>query len=245
MFHFEEGSSSSNCAVEHESQSGRSALRYRPGSCNHAYAQAGHILSDLPTPQRRATLCQPEGKQTMRRVHIEKTTGGDSQVAPAVKPAHAKRPRSGKRPWLAVSIITAGLFFALWLLGTAGASIFVTHLSDPGHFGVLHGEAITANFVESQTTPVTVIGTIIHDQVKVIVINGNNSKLYTGPDLSANGFPDPDAANVQLQAGSFVGGHLDLKVTIQSDQFPTPFSRFSVVTYLYGNGDGTFKAVQQ
>lgn len=146
--------------------------------------------------------------------------------------------------WWAAGIV---LVFALGrqITGTAGASWWVSHVSDPSTFGELHGQTISANFVESQEQPVTVVGTIIHCSVQILVLNGSNSRFYTGPNLSTNDFPDPDEANVELQAGYFGGGHLDLQITILSDQFPTPYSRFSIVLYLYGDGLGNFKSPQQ
>jgi hypothetical protein len=185
------------------------------------------------------------------RTNIHRRRPMIEQQEPETNPGRSKRARSAPRGqsgghrlvWLGG---TALVLIALYcLVGTIGAAFWVSHCTDPaGNFGSLHGEAISADFAENQATPVTVVGTIIHDQVLVTVINGNNSKLYTGPNLALNGFPDPDSANVELQSGNFGGNHLDLKVTILSDQFPTPFSRFSVVEFLYGNGDGTFKAAQ-
>jgi hypothetical protein len=82
-------------------------------------------------------------------------------------------------------------------------------------------------------------------RVLVMVVHAGDptkAQMFPGPDLNKGNFPDPTNANVEIHTGVFDDtGNQDIKVTVLSTIFDSPFHRYSQTYILYGDGKGNFK----
>jgi hypothetical protein len=159
------------------------------------------------------------------------------------------RPRRRWHPLVWVGVTLLGVLL-LWQATTSGASLLATHLSDPGTYGETGGNSIFAVLGggDSSTSPTKILALNNDGRVELLIIVANDpakAHLWTGPDLATLGFPDPQQAVVNVQAGDFQhSGKTDLQVTVYADQFDRPLHRINVVFYLYNDGQGHFTPQQ-
>ncbi len=158
--------------------------------------------------------------------------------------------------WMVGVGLTLIVLVICWIISTSGASFWVTHLSDPATFGPTHGNEVSGVFGggDSVAHPTILVGMNVNGHVEIIVLHPNQSAasqhaltpMIPGPNLVLLGFPDPLNAEVQLATGDYNhDGHLDLQITLLSTSFNLPFQRYSLTTYLYGDGKGNLKQAQQ
>jgi hypothetical protein len=157
-----------------------------------------------------------------------------------------KPPHQGAHPlvWVGLTLLGICIF---WITTTMGASFWVTHVTDPGNFGPLHGSIVTGVFGggDSETQPSKLIGWNDAGHIRLIVIHAGDvahSQILTGPNLLTQGWPDPTQAEVQLETSDTNhDGCLDMRVHILSTTFDYPLHRAEQPYTLYGDGKGNLK----
>jgi hypothetical protein len=162
---------------------------------------------------------------------------------PQPKPARA--PKGHRHPLFyigATALVIVALLSLLSFVGTAGASWYVTHISDPSSYGPTHGSVLSMALGggDSVENPSTLIGMNDHGQVlllKIVPGHPEKSLVFAGPDLRTRNFPDPQAAVVALA----LAGPQQVQVTIYSDQFSLPFVRDHASFLLVSDGNGQLK----
>ena len=161
-------------------------------------------------------------------------------------PQQPQRERRGVHPlvWVGLTLIVIVLG---WIATTSGASLWVTHFSDPGTYGPVHGTVITGVFGggDSQAKTSKLIGFNNGGQIEVIKLTANDYRhmqVIPGPNLQAANFPDPTGAEVGLEVGDFNhDGYQVVTVTIYSTSFDYPIHRYGQGYTLYGDGKGNLK----
>lgn len=127
-----------------------------------------------------------------------------------------------------------------WFLSTTGASLWATHITDPGTYGPTHGSVITGVLGGDSTDhPSKLIAFNNDGTVEVMKITANDprkTQLLIGVDLHLVHFPDAVNAELQIEQE-----HQDLTITVWSSTFDRPFHRYSQVLHLKGDGKGNFK----
>jgi len=172
-------------------------------------------------------------------------TNADIQVhmPPALyrRPQPQARGKQGKHPtvWIGLTAITILLG---WILSTGGASWWVTHVTDPGTYGPMHGTIATGVFGggDSKQHPTKLVAMNTDGRVAILKITGGDpskTQIIAGPNLVAMNFPDPAQAEVELTVDS----HNDVTITVYGSDFPLPFHRTSRSVVLHSDGKGNLK----
>jgi hypothetical protein len=195
-------------------------------------------------------------QQRRGSLHPVPNTYDDEQVAPSMRGGrsapHYQQPQYPVKqrslwPFFVGVLITLFLVLLYYVVGTIGATFWVTHITDPTSYGPAHGQVTSGVFGggDSDTQPSKVIGTNSDGHVAVIKFTASDpgkAMVIPGPDLAKIGFPDPVGANVEVHAGDFDhDSNQDIKVTIVATVFYTPFERYSREYVLYGDGQGNLK----
>jgi len=206
----------------------------------------------------RRTQEQPQSRRTTSAYQQQQRrtidTNTDVEVAPSVRrlrdekvqPTRKLPPQNtqghGKALAFGVGLTILALWLA-WVATTAGASLWVTHVTDPGTYGPTHGNMVSGVFGggDSQEHPTKLIAFNNDGHVEILKLTAGNpqkTQLIAGPNLVALDFPDPLNAVVELQ----VDTHNTVTVTVYSSTFVFPFTRYSSQPLVFLNdGKGNLK----
>jgi len=207
----------------------------------------------------RRTQEQPQSRRTTSSYQQQQQrtidTHADVEVAPSVRrlrdekvqptrklPPQPSGQGHGKALTLGIGLTVLALWLA-WVATTAGASFWVTHVTDPGIYGSMHGNIVTGVFGggDSQEHPTKLIAFNNDGHVEILKLTAGNpqkTQLIAGPDLVASGFPDPTNAEIHLQVDK-----QKVTVTVYGSTFILPFQRyFSQPLTFMSDGKGNLKA---
>ena len=188
---------------------------------------------------------EQDAEMSARMTLLGDDTNADIQVhmPPALyrRPQPQARGKQGKHPtvWIGLTAITILLG---WILSTGGASWWVTHVTDPGTYGPMHGTIATGVFGggDSKQHPTKLVAMNTDGRVAILKITGGDpskTQIIAGPNLVASNFPDPAQAEVELTVDS----HNDVTITVYGSDFPLPFHRTSRSVVLHSDGKGNLK----
>ena len=187
---------------------------------------------------------------TLTRQSQAPDTEDDEEIAPGVRPdgkIHPSTQRARHQGW--PPIIWIGLtllgMLGFWWLTTAGLAFLVTHASDPGTYGPMHGNIITTVLGggDSPGQPSKLIAMNNGGRVEIIRLLANDptkAQLVLGPNLVTAGFPDPANAEISLSATSGA-----VHVTIYASLYDFPFHRYQARYTFREDGQGNLKPESQ
>lgn len=168
---------------------------------------------------------------------------------PPVMPVQQLYPQQHKKKRAIFPYVFIGMaimVFLIWLVGLVIAPFLVTHVSDPLTYGSLRGQ-IKYSVLASGEKPSKIISSNCTGKILIVIVREDDASRTTtiaGPDLSKVNFPDPTGANTEIYTGDYNSdGHIDIRITIVSTFFDSPFHRFTKDYDFYNDGNGNFKAL--